>query len=722
MCSASPMKSYDASFGNYQITATHNLVLILSGGLGIAFVCGIATCNSASSCDSGGTCILSEESICGFSNRVGAVTDAQYDTTASTETLSSLLTGICSPGDRTQSNPQTGVAECVPFYHFPSAINTEIMDTKRSTPSERFCGKWIDAGGPPMFITSVTHRGWSDNAEWGSNLLHAEDMATRGSRTATSSMSKFRAECERTTFSGTAAVRTSASMAYEYLKSYIDTNAVDRNGFLRSIGYEMSHRCASTVSAGSYLETGHPPGYRLYLASGYYFSDTTLSNALQVFGEEASLQSDADEANSAIRNSYLHTSNQQPTIQDLYEIIKGATGLTNLSLRLDLANNRLLKAALDYYDSSPSKAIAYLKGIAAFCSYNVYSSFFESTPSYAESIESDLRRIRSSSRPASALGRLSDLDEKVDAIYDASNATSITLAHVLGTGSAEGSSGDCLKVMRSVFADDVEAARFDATVTREFYDRLEPLVLSLRVGIGVAAHSDPIKGVLNNASEFSYKTRTGGFRIVGAPRGSWAGIARSLPHAEITSSDGMFVMILKQAKVSFMDEVVEVGISGTVGPCDHAPYGSSLQWQAYMIPALDCSQMFLGMLHRPMADPHYDDATLMSRALHVVGHELSHASISVGWDNTNISKFLKHYHPDTYSEAIADTISAVAILYTGLVNRNDFLTLFCQVWCSREPYGWTHPSTRPPTVHPSGNSRCDNLVATLDEFYPSLGS
>ena len=170
-----------------------------------------------------------------------------------------------------------------------------------------------------------------------------------------------------------------------------------------------------------------------------------------------------------------------------------------------------------------------------------------------------------------------------------------------------------------------------------------------------------------------------------------------------------------------MDEVVTVGLSGNTSPCDHAPFSSQTTWNAYVLRDLDCSVYFLGIMHRPMADSNYNDATLISRVLHVVAHELGHIAESVGFNNANYTALLHHYHPDTLTEAVADVVAAVAVLHTGLVTRNDFINLFCGVWCSREPFGWTHPVTNPPTVHPSGNSRCDNLVNTLEEFFPSLG-
>lgn len=705
----------------YEVSATNNLVLVLGGGLLSAFLCGLSTCNTASFCEQMGTCSKTNYSICGFENKVSITADAKMGKDSSVESLSTLLRGLCSPGDRTEQNPYTGEVVCSPFFPYPSGINSEIMDLNGTTPATIACGKWIDAGGPSMFISKVSRRGSYDNAEWINSLTKAEDAATKDPRIATTSMAKFRAECRRTTLAGSAAVRSAAVLAYEYFKNYIDSNTADRQGFLRSIGFQMGHRCAGTTMAGSYVQS--TIAFKTYLMNGYTFNSNTLSSALAMFSESLQLQRDAEEANQAIRaiyNSYVEELSTKPTTENLRDLMEGATGLGNLTLELTTDNLKLLSAALKYYDQNFSKARAYLKGISAFCAYNPWSGLLESSSTYTDALDAEMTKIKSDRLPASGLGRLINVEEEVGE-YESMNATTLTLAHVTPTYSSGNLDKDCLRLMRIIFTDEVEAARFDATVPREFYDRLQNLVLATRIGVGIAAHTEPLRSVLINASLFAHRAANAGVRIVGAPRGSWAGLARSIVQTDISSSDGMFIQILKQARVSFIDEVVTVGLSGNTSPCDHAPFSSQTTWNAYVLKEMDCSVYFLGIMHRPVGDTNYNDATLISRFLHIVAHELGHISESVGWNNNRFSELLHHYHNDTLVEAMADVVGAVAVLNTGMVSKNDFKTLFCQVWCSREPFGWMHPVTSPPTVHPSGNSRCNNLISTLDEFFPTLG-
>lgn len=711
----------------YAVSVTNTVVILLGSGLVCALFTGVSTCAASSDCGRTGTCQSTQESFCGLSNVVGIITDAQYggadtinttDTTSAAALLSSLLRGLCSPGDRTQLNPRSRQVECVPFFPFPSGINEELMDSSKSTPAGQACGKWIDAGGSPLFIDRVTRRGNYDNTEWVTDLLNSEDVATRSSRTATTSMAKFRQECLRTATSGPRALRTAATMSYDYLNEYIDAHAANVTGFLKSIGYLMGHRCPTTTVAGTYLEiTGN---HKLLLSSGYTFSQTVLARALSVFDVDVQTQHDAEDANRAITKAFFYDPLDQPTLADLYAVLEGATGISNFTVDLPLNNVSLLQAATDSYNANPTKATAYLRGMAAFCSFTSYSEFFPTSLSYDAVLDDQLNRIRSSSPKASSLGRLERVEEEPDIYHDALNATTMTLSHVLGGGGTGNPDADCLGVMRAVFSDEVEEARFEATIPNALYDRLQNMVFSIRVAVGVAANTYPLNTVIRNVTEFSHRVSTAGVKIVGAPRGSWAGVARRIPRGELSTSDGMFLMILKHAKAGFIDEIVNVGILQSVHACDHTPFASQTIWNAYILQDLDCSKYFLGMAHRPMLDAAYDDATLASRFLHIVGHELGHIAESVGFNYDNYTALLSNYHPDTLSEGIADLIGAVASLSTGLVNRQDFITLFCQVWCAREPFGFTHPITTPKTVHPSGNSRCDNLVATLDQFFPNL--
>jgi len=653
---------------------------------------------------------------------VGVFTDVTYNANASVEGLSTMLRGLCSPGDRTQLNPSTNEIECVPFFPFPSAINTEIMDADGSSPAGQACGKWMDAGGFSTW-TRVTRRGNYDNNEWADDLEEARVAATKTSRIATGAMGKFRAECSRTALAGAAALRSAAVRSYTYMEEYIDTTAVDRDGFLQAIGFQTSHGCSATagVSVGLYTDGL----YKISVYGDWLYGSDTLSASLHLVGEPIDIQTQADQANAAITELYRTWNMTNITSAESRQILIGATGLADVSSAITVQEwTTLVQAALQYYDSDPAKAVTYLKGISAFCSYLAWSPYFDkslyTSPSSENALKEEVSRLRAAKEPADARGRLKAAKDTEEAsmLDDLQRVSGMKLSQVVAGDGTGNLTLDCLSLMTSMFPDDVDTERFKATISDALYARLQPMVLQTRLGAGLAAASSPMRDVLLDPDAFSSRVMTTGLRIIGAPRGSWAGVARGIPNGNIASTDGMFTMMLKQWRAGFHDYVIEAGIRRTMSACDHTPFFSTLAWNAYMLSGSDdCSVFFLGMAHRPLMDEQYDDVSLLSRAIFVVGHEFAHVSNKLGYDSAQLSNLLKHYHPVTYPEAIADVIGALSILYTGLVNRYDFITHFCQVWCSRVPLFYFHPPTQ---IHPSGNDRCNFLVYTLDEFYPDL--
>eukprot|EP00966_Prymnesium_polylepis_P072546 1684165-Prymnesium_polylepis.1 len=86
-------------------------------------------------------------------------------------------------------------------------------------------------------------------------------------------------------------------------------------------------------------------------------------------------------------------------------------------------------------------------------------------------------------------------------------------------------------------------------------------------------------------------------------------------------------MALAQAREQFRDTVVGL-VLNQADPCDHPPFASATTLNAYMVPALKCSVILLGMTKRPWMDASYDDESLMSRGVAVIAHELAHLTLN----------------------------------------------------------------------------------------------
>lgn len=711
----------------YTVSATNQYLLVLTGGLISSIVCAWSTCSAKAECESRNSCTSDPDLFCSFSNKVGIYTDATYLLNASApDALSSMLRGLCSPGDRTQTNPQTGAVECVPFFPFPDAINREIMDPDGSTAATRACGKWMETGNDWL---EVYRRGSYDNAEWADQIIHAEDAATASSRTATSGMAKFRAECERTATAGPAALRSSAARAYSHYDNNIESTAVDANGFLRVLGYHMAHYCEGPAGAGANVGGS---GYTIGIFSGWLFSTDVLSSSLHLFNEPLIMQTDAEEARQSIQNDYMAGNPPNLTTAQKVQLMIGASGDESYSFTeaSTVFETTLVGAALKYYNQNPSKAISYLRGLAAFCSYETYASFvtYDTDPSMYNMyslLGGEISRIKASKPMADTLARLS-ANKSVDSAEakDIEQSTMITLASVTATSGGVGDpSVDCLAIMRVVFSDEVEEARFSYAIPDDFYSKLQTMVLAVRVASGIAAMTSPLKETLTDSSAFATIVANAGLRILGAPRGSWAGKAHAVPRGDLTSDDGMFLMLMKQARAQYKSNILDpVKAGASYSKCDHNVAWSQLTWNAYAT-RLDntyCSVYFLGLAHRPLLDPQYDDPSIYARGLFVIAHEFAHFAQLSGLTNSGLyGSLLKNYYSWTHSEAYADVFAAVTVLSTGVVSRQDFDLHHCQVWCSRQPWWYYQP---PGQVHPIGNDRCNFLIQTIDEFFPTLGT
>jgi hypothetical protein len=519
----------------------------------------------------------------------------------------------------------------------------------------------------------------------------------------------------RTALAGSQAIHAAGRLAYKDIKAYIDTHFKDLDGLVKVEGYLTGQRCESAVRAGSTLY--NDGSFRFSVTDGYVFSSGALAAALQVVGESVAVQNDAEAAAAAIRMSEWVTGSQDVSKATLTILMEAAARESGLSVPSVNTKLSLLPAVLRHYDSNPYQVKAYEKGIAAFCVYSMMATV-DAFPS-ASNVRAmqEIEKIKSSRPRASALGRLYTNYTEAEVDANVVEAASTVTSSQISLPSKRNANADCLSLMRRFFPEDVDETRFHNTVHPLLYERLESLVESTRNAMALVMTDEPIKSTLKDPQSIADDVLSAGVRIAGAPRGSWGGVARAVPDAGIASDDGMFMMLLKQAHASFRDSVIESAIKMSVTACDHPQFYASETLNAYAIPAMRCTVIFLGMLKRPWADAQYDDESLISRVTAVVGHELAHLSLNTVYTDPAYDTLLKEYSPPSvYSEAIADVSAALAAVGTGMVTYERFIQHWCQLWCARTPFGY---STSQGASHPGPNERCDFLARTLQRHFAS---
>jgi hypothetical protein len=692
----------------YYSRAQNQLVFVLVLGVAAALATGVSACAARNACLDAGTCTEVEGGFCAFQNRVALEGDAGYGANVSSASLAELLRGVCAPGERSKRSAVTEALECVPHFPFPDALNAEIEDPLASSPHMKACGKWIRAGGNSLLWTNVDYRSIHDQNAWVLALKQAEDEATLSPRMATAEFSKFRDECMATAIGGTASIRHAAVLAYRHLAAKVET-ASSRTEVLRAAGLLAGHHCDGPARVGmSLMNSG---AFLLEFQDGPVFSADALAIALHVVDEPEGVQAEAEALRAQLE--YFSGISDLPVISDadIATFLEGAAGTSGFSASYSSYSARSLDALVHVhaFGNSTDLVRSYLRGLAAFC-----VSSLRSQVDNVAILQRSVDAIKKAYPPSSGLGRTVPADDHDGIVGKAEvwAASSVSVSQL--PGSTGDYRHDCLEMTRSLFADAVDSSRFDATIPDALYEKMRAMMVAVRVGVQSAVTTAPLASMFTSPSSIAAAVASAKIRVSGAPRGSWAGIARPAPVAGLRHDDGLFVGALKQSRAVFRDRVVEL-VFNKGDPCDHPPFYDSVTLNAYIIWSLNCSVYFLGMAKRPWLDSEYSDESIASRGMWVVAHELAHLTLRNQPFTSEYDTFLSRYQATTRAEALADVGAALGVIAAGLVNASVFFKHVCQLWCARVPFFYAASAT---ASHPSPNERCDFLYETLS---PVLG-
>ena len=681
--------------------AAAEALLILFVGLLFGVVGGVVQCYEYSDCYEKGTCGNASRwraagLSCSFINAVSIEADMMYG--AENGTFVSLTRSICAPGERLHINSRSGHTECAPYRVWPSALNTEIMKPGAATKHDEMCGAWIDSG---EFWPERTLY-WSFYDQTNANLAvhNAERAVYTSARLSSTDMGKFYTSCSQTILGGTGAIRASALAAYRHLTSGLLTASTVEQA-LKNVGWLASHACDGPVVAAMTESSG---SFKASMVRGSAFQRGVLARALYTVEAGIALQNLAETANDDVNR--VAWSSPSATIADLEDVFEGATGRTDhdtIQLHYDVTPE-LDGVIWLAHQNRFGELNAYIHGVAAMCSFAMHGSLgITSTGDY---VESTLRR------PAAALGRLmapppGDMLAKMDN-ETLLNASAITWSQLRPQPTGNPTT-DCVETARFLFPDRIDSEHFDLMVTPRLYSRLEEITAILRASVKhIVQNNAAVAAVFLSPAAVAAKVESTTVRIAGAPRGTWAGIPYEFADGDMMSGDGPMLMALKAAKAMHTSRMGLLFRSANV--CDGPPVYTAMQANAYIYPGGDCTHILLGILRKPFADERYDNASLASRAGYVIAHELAHNSLVSAWNGAARDTLLSRYTSNLHSEAIADLISALAIVHSGLATATEVCNHVSQLWCARVPMGY---SPDPAATHPGPNSRGDLLCDTL---------
>ena len=688
-----------------------------------------SVCAEQNVCLRAGTCYaLSNATLsCAFKNAITPAGWRLLNMTQQQSSLQMMNRGVCSPGMRQNVDPFSGEVECIRKRSYPNALIEEIGDPDATSDHERWCGKWINAG---SVMTGDKKWAFFDSASVEADV---EDviLAKGSGRLGTTDVGKFRAACKSMVASNSAAG--AGQLAFDHLDAQLHT-ITTLDHALKAVGFLGSHFCDGPATLGLTYQSS---GFVVNLSKGIELGGETLREALYGVGADHGVRDHAAEfANAmgeisasdlvAISNFHAQTvvlGSHQGTWLDAHV---GAS----FSILLDVHNPPLARfvQAFARPDGGAARAKAYLRGLAAYCSYaarSVVTGEFGSV----RIVEATARQLRADAAPAAALGRLRGLDIDRFLPVDARtmlNASRVTLSSLTASRVAGATRGDarraCLRAARVAFPDDFDRIAFDTLVTNRLYDRLETLNTDVKTAVDATLQAEPIRSLFASDANRDFTVsmlRQTRLRIAGAPRGSWAGVSRAFTRPVLSSNDGALLIFLKQARAVFLDRLYKA-VAG-VSVCEHPPLYDALQRNAYLLMAsgFSCAMVLPGLIVPPLADERYDDASLQSRVGYVFAHELAHVTAFTElWDKDYAGTLLVDYQPETHVEAIADLAGVAAILRLG-VDNDSLCGSVSQLWCARTGYldgGGASGS------HPRANERGDRICAFLRRHAATLAA
>ena len=728
---------------------------LVFGTFGLGWTCLLRSWCLGTKCRTVNTDVRWPGAFCSFATIVGLESALIQHNNQSMSNLMSLTRGVCGVGERFTLSSVTNQPTCILQRPFPDALNLEIMDPSASTYHERACGQWLSSGLAiqPSLMQSPEFLSFEGGNERAAAIRNAEAEIYSGSRLSSTNLGKFRAACHRAVLAGSEALLAAGNLAYVHLVNAAAVDSVTtEEGALQALGTLVGHYCDGPLVMGYNLAAN---GFSTTVYRGKPFSQDVLAQALYLVQQPSVLQEAAEAANTYI-NSYV--SNNAPTFtyntwkSKTTQVLRGATERTDdakanmipcfsrsssgwcrsFSIS-DSGYTHQFEAFVYLAQTNLTRARSYLHGIAATCSFSFQS--LVTTPGYTATGLSALSawytRIRAERPRGAALGHL-HAPKHYEPLFeteaeDVANASTILIsqlralsnadANQLVGGQASDAESVCLDFTRMMFPDEIDSIQYELVISPTLYSRMEVIISQVRAGVAhVLRNNANVRGALLAPDVIANYVENVRIRIPGAPRGTWAASTRSAPIAQLSSTDGVFVMAAKQARAVFLERQASM-VYEESDVCEAPPHYAPLVANAYILPHWLCSYYLLGMSLRPWSDELYDDESLVSRFGWIIAHELAHMNMKgPGYQAGGAAALLWRYphagsqtNYQTRNEAFADVLAALGVFQTGLVNASKLCEHVSQLWCARMPLGFVSGNA----VHPPPNSRGDSLCETL---------
>ena len=649
---------------------------------------------------------------------------------------SSAVANACLPGMRALEND--GSRRCVLQMAWSNAMIVDAMDPFASRSSKRACGRWMDAfAGPPNVPFAFQDLAQASADLWSLASVVSSSEASV-SRFAPRRSTKLMTMCSTALSNGKMGIVASMRQAFDALYASMrnDVDSVER--VLFHLGDLAARRCPGPARIR--LET-NANGFFATLTDGKIPSKEHVLRALRGMhiGETASVES--AQAIEALRITSACPIREVSEVH-VAAVLKGASGQsvtprwptdrTSLQgLHGALCLMGVLEGPLNAY--AQERALAMLRALLGECIAVVGDRMRGSDG--RDSLETSMdfgKKAHSYLDESGSLGRF--LPEGDQTLTMNKNTMSVSTgvlsrANVLMTHAAD-STVLCSALVRYAAVSLAEEWLFSVLVPESLYTRLEKLSERMQAAVvHVVSNETPITAAFASAETMRsgiYRTRV---RISGAYDETWAGRTESRPQTTIDASQGIISALLEHIRGEtrgWMDIVLDQRYASS----DSRPFVEATHPSAYYSHLHRSIFVMLGLLHAPVADEAFDDASLASRIGFVLAHEFAHA----GYHATSVRSeaydaLLKHYDPSTREEALADVIALRAIRHAVPSASCETLLLhMAQLFCRSEKASngehdeFATDQHASGGAYPPGNARIDLLSRTMyTEFSDPCG-
>ena len=670
--------------------------------LGVAVFFGIVSLfNSCTTLHECASCTATLRGLgCSYVGSASVYGDAEYNSSAS---LGELARGACAPGERQQLDD--GWRVCRPLRSYPDALETEVWGFPRlqnasdASYHQQYCGAWIDAKSSvretPLYYSTY------DQDAVNHNVQHAID-ASFAFPIGYGDLGKFNAACERV-HGKVAALRAASRIAFAKMHDTVLRHDTSVEGRLHDLGALAVHGCDTpvgvsvSVNAGGFfahLQAGEQPSStRMRLSLAAMHLSTQVPGAVRILDLLASAEPTHGVIDEAHALAVLGgAADFPPAIAEAM-----ATGGKLRTEPTPVLAQFIAVAAAG--NVSATDVDAFLSGLLAVCVLEI-----DDLMDHPEDREALPRFTALGRRTYKGDGDPLNDDDADNAMVGAPFTWS-TL-NFFSPGRHE---KVCADFTAAMFPEEIDAIAYRVLVPDGLAEAVETLWPMLKEAAAHVIENDPdIAAVLGDPAGVAAVAKTVELRIPGAPDYTAFAQKRAPTDLQLSSDDGVVWMAMQAAAANFRRRALEL-LNPGASVCDHDFLYGGLITNAYIIPSFKCSHVLLGMLRRPFADDRYEDVSLATRLGFILGHEIGHSTMLTTRSYSRSAKLFYGYEASTLDEAIADLVSAKALIYAELATAEEVCAHASQLWCGA-PTVWRPTNPSHPVVNERGDLLCSKIL------------